>query len=230
MMNQTLVANVNNKNVYLINNNNIPFYVCLPSEKKANIVLNLVDDVNGINMTNNMESLTKEITNMYNKFDYADIAVVSPIIDNNLLEQAKLNNNEQIFGYLDKVMSYLINTVYKLLRDNNIEVDNKIKLNNNRSYSDFNDWFVKRYNGRVELADYNSMSNVNAISSEFEKESQTMDFASSAIANEVLDETRPIDTINNNVSTSPKEPGFVSYVLLGVIVAVISLVILYKLL
>lgn len=230
-MNQTLVANVNNKNVYLINNNDISFYVCFPNSNKASIVLNLVDNANSISMNNNMVNITNEITNIYSKFNYGDIAVVSPVVDSNLLEQVKLNNDGQVFNYLDKIMSYLINTVYKILKDNNIEVDNKIKLNNNKNYSDFNNWFIKRYNERVELVDYST-----APANKFDNVSSTpiLDSAASEIANKALEQSQPLtppDQSEINVSSdSMKEPGFVSYVLLGVIVAVISLVILYKLL
>lgn len=229
-MNQTLVANVSNKNVYLINNQSVPFYICIPNGGKASIVLNLVNDVRGISMNNNMTNLTNEVTNIYSKFNFSDVAVVTPILDSNLLEQAKLNINDQVLGYLDKVMGYLINTAYTILNNNNIMVDNKIKFNNNISYRNFNEWFVKKYNGRVELVDYynapvNKFDNVSQLSVTNNEES--------AIADNVLNNTSTISTVSvsnsNNVSDN-KEPGFVSYVLLGVIVAVISLVILYMLL
>ena len=254
-MNQTLVAKVNNKNIYLVNNETVPFYICIPTEKNASIVLNLVSNPTEISLNNNMQNITNAITNVYSSFTDNNIAVTTPIVDSNLLEQAKLNNNEQIFSYLDKTMSFLINTVYKILSSNNYQVDNVIKLNNNQSYAAFNNWFTNRYNGRVILADYNKENNIakdpTLIMDSFKQPApepvaqvhvenstpnptptEQQKDPNAAIADKVLDETHPLTTIGEeeNGFSRTKEPGFVSYVLLGVIVAVISLVILYKLL
>lgn len=224
-MNQTLIASVLNKNVYLVNDPKVPFYISIPNGENVNIVLNLVDDVSKISISSsNMTNLTSEITNVYSKFNFSNVAVVTPIMDSNLLEQVKLNNSESSFNYLDKIMGYLINTSYSFLKNNNIEVENKIKLNNNISYKYFNEWFVNRYNGRVELVDYS-----NAPVNSFENVSQVN--VSNEIADSVLDETSVIEPVSNvSGGGNIKEPGFVSYVLLGVLVAVISLVILYLLL
>lgn len=238
MMNQTLVANVENKNVYLINAQNISFYISIPKALKANIVLNLVSDVNVISTNNNMVVLTKNITDLYSSLNFGDVAIVTPILDGNILEQAKLGNDEKIFVYLDKIMGFLINTSYGILKNNGISVDNKIKLNNNEVYNNFNDWFVKRYNGRVEMIGGSSTSNVasNGVPvNRFVSAPQVSVESSeaSAIANDVLDNTTTISTLDSDGPVRPnevREPGFVSYVLLGVIVAVVSLVMLYMLL
>lgn len=250
-MNQTLVAKVNNKNIYLVNNETVPFYICIPTEKNVSIVLNLVSKPTEISLNNNMQAITNAITNVYSNFEDNNVAVATPIIDSNLLEQAKLNGNEQIFSYLDKTMSFLINTVYKILTSNNYQVDNVIKLNNNQDYKTFNDWFVNRYNGRVVLAKYNKENNTEKdptlIMDSFKQPEtpapapvpnptpipapQEKPDPNTAIANEVLEQTQSLSIGEENEGSSgTKEPGFVSYVLLGVIVAVISLVILYKLL
>ena len=253
-MNQTLVAKVKDKSVYLVNNDTVPFYICIPTEKNASIVLNLVSNPTEINLTNNMQGITSAITGIYNNFEDNNIAVVTPIIDSNLLEQAKLNNSEQIFSYLDQSMSFLINTVYKILTSNNYQVENIIKLNDNHSYSAFNNWFVNRYNGRVALTKYNKENVIEKdptlIMDSF-KQPATEPAApvqtpistptppqvekpnpNTALADEVLEQTQSLSVGEDNEQgfSRTKEPGFVSYVLLGVIVAVISLVILYKLL
>ena len=222
-MNQALITNVDNKNVYLVRDNNISFYICVPSSNKVSIVLNLVDNSNLINMNNaNMTDLTNCINDIYSKFHFNDVAVVTPVIDNNVFEQVKLGS-EQAFLYLDKVMGYLINTSYKYLTGNNIGVDEKIKFNNNTNYSKFNEYFVNRYKDRVLLVNYNEAP-VNA----FENKSVNSS-GSDMVANNVLENTSVIDTIDTSVNSSGniKEPGFVSYVLLGVLVAVATLVLLY---
>lgn len=228
-MNKNLIANVDNKNIYLITDKNISFYICVPNVKRANIVLNLLSNTNNINMNiTNISDLTNEVVNIYSKFHFNDIALVTPVLDSNLLEQIKLNNDEKIFAYTDKVMGYLINASYGILTSSNIEVEKQIKFNNNLDFQQFNDWFVKKYNGRVELVNYNT-----APINKFDNEatSKPDNSADAKLASDVLDNTASMQTLDSDSnSTTTKEPGFVSYVLLGVIVAVISLVILYKLL
>lgn len=230
-MNQTLVTNVFGKNVYLISTPNFSFYICIPNDGKGNIILNLVDDVNLISMNNTMASVTEEVTKIYNKFNFSDLAVVTPVFDSNLLEQVKLNNNSsQAFGYMDKYMGSLINSAYNFLSSKSIKVDDKIKLNNNPSYGDFCKWFVEKYKERVELVNYDNVP-INKFSNT--AESTVIKNEDSVLANNVLDNTAAmstIDTSGSGGSSVPKEPGFVSYVLLGVIVAVLSLVVLYLLL
>ena len=98
-MNKTLVANLEDKRIFLISDNNISFYIGIPNDTKVTIVLNLLDNTNSINSSNNMEELTNNIKSIYNKINFKDSSVVMPVMDNNILEQVKLNNNAQIFNY-----------------------------------------------------------------------------------------------------------------------------------
>lgn len=232
-MNQTLIANVKDKSVYLMNEKNISFYISVPKGGSASIVLNLVSDVNFISTNNNVSVLTERITNLYGDFCKGDYAVVTPILDSNILEQVKLFNDAKVFGYLDKVMGFLINTSYGFLKSSGLSVNNKIGLNNNVDYHIFNDWFVSRYNGRVGLINFDGDVR-DSVVNRFDNVSEvvSVDKESSELANDVLDNTTTFtsDVGTNNMVNDVREPGFVSYVLLGVIVAVVSLVILYMLL
>ena len=232
-MNKVLITNIDNRNIYLVTEDKISFYLNMPNTevKDVSIAINLLDTTNQINLdNNNSEKIKEEITNVYNGYHYNDVVIVTPIIDSNITEQLKLNNNEQIFLYTDKYISYLINQAYSLLATEEIKVNNIIKINNNKSYSTFLTWFVKKYEGRVELVEYtkNSLNNFNTNNTTNEEMQEDI-----SIANQVLDDTNSMDTIEDEDSLlddEPRDPGFVSYVLLGVIVIVVSLVILYKLL
>ncbi len=228
-MNKNLIANVDNKNVYLISDKKISFYICVPNVSKVNIVLNLVSNTNSINMgVSNISDLTNAVTEIYKSFHFNDIAVVIPVLDSNLIEQIKLNNDQKIFEYTNKVMGYLINTAYGILTSSNINVDSIIKFNSNQDFTAFINWFVAKYNGRVELVDYNQAP-VNKFENVASPQPEIN--ADSKLASDVLDKTASMDAINTTTSEkNVKEPGFVSYVLLGVIVAVVSLVALYMLL
>ena len=228
-MNKTLIASNSSTNIYFIKDEKSSFYISIPTNHdNLSIAINILDNSDNLNPTiSSGEQIQEQLNKVYQNFK--DIAAITPIIDSNLTEQLKLNNNEQIFNYTDKIISYLINQSYKLLTSENINVNNIIKLNNNKQYQEFNNWFIKKYNGRVELIDNNQVltpPNIETPNIEEKTEEQN-------IASEVLENTNTISVIDDN-EDKPAENvgglGFVSYVLLGVIVAVISLIILYMLL
>ncbi len=230
-MNKSLIIKNENTFIYYIQDEKIPFYISIPLNinSDVSIAIDLLDNPNILNSNQtNSEIINNKLNQIY--LNYKETATVIPLLDSNLMEQIKLNNNEKIFTYTDKIISYLINQAYSFLTGENIKVNNTIKLYNNRKYQVFNDWFIKKYNGRVELTDYNNQTNnnMNNVIAPHPEEK-----AAQNLANEVLENTNTINTINEEGVTQEKnthELGFVSYVLLGVVVAVISLVILYMLL
>lgn len=235
-MNQSLVVKLNNTAVYLISDKNISYYLSIPlsSAPKINIAINIAAGLNNNN-----------ISSIYQKFDTPDICLISPIFDPNVLLQAK-TLNEQVFSYIDKCISYLINTVYKIISTNNCTVDSKIILVKNIDYQNFEDWFTKRYQSRVDCIDYtnnnsnnnnltNNIVNNTPVNNQLQKEINpsipVVDTVNEEKANVVLNNTQDIVTNDENSSSSsePKDLGFVSYVLLGVVVAVAALALLYLL-
>ncbi len=232
-MNQTVIGNVLNKNIYLISDKNISFYISVPNEDKTAIVINLEDNTDIIDISKgNTNDITSKINGIYSKFNYENIAVVTPIINNQITEQVK-NNNPQYVSYLNKVLGYLINISYRYLKDSGKEVYAQIKLNNNESYKDFNYKFISLYKDRVELVNYNNIPQNRFENTNEESTQQTNEEALANTTTIALDDAyKEIEQEKENVKklTKKREPGFVSYVLLGVIVAVISLVILYLLL
>ena len=239
-MNQMVIGNILNRNIYLINDKNISFYISVPNEEKAAIVINLIDNANEIDISNgNAHNVTNKINEIYSKFNYDNIAVVTPVINNQITEQVK-NNAPQYVSYLNKVLGYLINISYRYLKDNGKEVYEQIKLNNNESYKDFNTKFVSMYNNRVELVNYNNppankIENTNmpiVENTSIEQNENSNEELANTTTIPLDDAYKEIEQEKENVKklTRKREPGFVSYVLLGVIVAVISLVVLYLLL
>ncbi|MBR3162273.1 MAG: hypothetical protein IKF19_06050 [Bacilli bacterium] len=229
-MEKMLITNINGRNIYIFTDDKISFYISMPNMEfnNTNIAINLIDNTNNINIANsNNELIKEEITKIYNNFHQDDFTIITPVLDSNLTEQIKLNNDEKIFNYTDRIISYLINCGYKILTNENIQVNNIIKLVNNPTYNDFNKWFINKYNGRVELIE----SNNNTLKQESEVPNDiSVSSEEKNIANEVLENTNTINAIKDNEMVpeeKTRDLGFVSYVLLGVVVAVISLVILY---
>lgn len=225
-MEQKVILKTNEQCIYLIKEKNLDFYLVIPNNRQVSIVLGLFPSVD----ENSIKSLPK----------VSDKAIVVPVINSVVLEQAnKMEANS--FKYLDNVLSFLINTSYKLLTYNHLEVNSKILINNHSLYQVFIQKYIEKYQGRVELYDLmpkqESKPMVTFSNQEIEKNKEQSAMTNERInmPNSTLDED--IEPILNDepVVTSSEvkeahEPGFVSYVLLGVLVAVISLVFLYLML
>lgn len=234
-MERRVVLQTSDQCIYLIKDTNLDFYMVIPNSRRVSIVLGIFPDVGD----NDIKSLPKE----------SDKVIVVPVINGQILTNA--NHLDTVsFKYLDNVLSYLINASYKVLTHNRLEVDKRILLNNHSMYSNFNNKYIEKYQGRVELYNLIQKSNpeITNVSTEvFEPVSATTViptfkpvepmFKNSDSSNSVLDELEAsvysdvsIEREVPVVSGDNKEPGFVSYILLGVLSAVVLLVLLYMVL
>jgi len=234
-MEQKIISKTEEQCIYLMKETNLDFYLIIPNNKQLSIVLGLFPDV------------TEEVIKTLPK--EKDKVLVIPVISSQILTNA--NHLEQVsFKYLDNVLSFLINISHKMLTHNKLSVNNKILLNNHASYENFNQQYIKKYEGRVELYNLFSKKPTTTINNRnifepvptqspestfkpveppFQQKntnSQTVD---------TLEESIEPILYNEPVISSPDikenhEPGFISYILLGVLVAVISLVFLYMIL
>ena len=220
-MEQKVISKTEEQCIYLMKDPNLAFYLIIPNEKQVNILLALFPEVT----EDIIKTLPKE----------KDKAIIIPIINNQFLTNA--NNLEPTsFTYIDKVLNYLINTVYQILNYNHVKVNEKVLLNNHSLYENFNNKYIERYNNRVEL--YNLMKPVEELHETIEK--QPIEETALETVPEPIDNSLPLTNQpeeqnneileNTNVKKRVRELGFVSYVLLGVLVAVISLVFLYLML
>ena len=222
-MEQKVILKTRERCIFLIRESKIDFYLVIPNSKKVSLVLGIFQNI--------QEEMVKNITN------YSDKAIVLPILSEQVLEGVKTNQSS-CFEYLDRFLSVLINSSYKILSFNHIEVSEKILLHNNSEYNSFNQWFQEKYHGRIELTNLASQPQPSFTNP---KTSESNPLAQATFTNQVetsniktennKDMNRPENNLSNeNVSkkeSNTKEPGFVSYVLLGVVVAVVSLVFLY---
>ena len=63
-MNKTLVATINNANIYLVNDDKIPFYICIPTTEinSASMLINILNNPNEINPSlNNIEQVKNKL-------------------------------------------------------------------------------------------------------------------------------------------------------------------------
>lgn len=226
-MEQKIIHKTNEQCIFLMKETNLDFYLIIPNNKQVSIVLGIFPDIN--------EEMIKNLSNEMDK------AVVIPVINSQILTSAN-HLDTTSFKYLDSVFSYLINISYKILTSNNLSVNQKILLNNNPLYENFNNKYLEKYNSRVEL--YNLVKKIDVAQNIFEpKEEVKKEFkpVNPPFQNQTTNNSDSIEELidpilyDEPVISSPdmkdtKEPGFVSYVLLGVLIAVISLIFLYMIL
>ncbi len=211
-MKQRVVAKDQEHCIYFIEEQNICFYLMIPNAKKITLVLELYPNIN--------DEIVKKIPIISEK------VIVIPVLEEKIFTGIK-SKQVDYFNYLDNILSHLINASYKILTFNHLEVEKKVILNQNSLYDGFNKWFIQKYESRVELMDLGL--NNSSLLDEKQEYTQT--------EKQPIPEDVPVKDSNPNIpETTPpleeeppkdKEPGFVSYVLLGVLVAVLSLVFLY---
>ena len=211
-MEKRIVLQESNRYIYWIKGDNSVFYLSIPNASKVHLVLNLIPNVT--------DDVIKGL-----KHDNDKVLVI-PIIDGDVLDRAKLNNAVD-FQSLDVIFSNTINLAYQILSYNHLEVDNVVSFLKNLDFESFQTWFIQKYDGRVVL---------------YEEKKEIDDVVPSSVQDTISNDAVPSSQVNNGViSNDDFHPdndldssrdgngslGFVSYVLLGVVVAVMSLIFLY---
>lgn len=207
-MEQKVIVKNENICIYFMKESNLGFYLLIPNTRHLKITLALFENTD--------ENFVKSI-----KIN-PDKAIVIPVIHADILKQAN-QIGSQSYNYLNQVLSFLINTSYKILSYNHIEVDNQILLNNSKKLENFEQNFISKYQGRVQsvkLIEEETPQVTIPITSPIENAPIKTD-VDNVTPTEMPEEEKTIPKVESH------EPGFVSYVLLGVVVAVLSLVFLY---
>ncbi len=197
-MEKRIVLQEDNRYIYWIKGEDSVFYLSIPKATQVNLVLNLIPNV------------TDDV--MKNLKHDGDKVMVVPIVDGDVLDRVKVNNATD-FQTLDGIFSSTINMAYQILSYNHLQVNEVVSFLENSSFESFQTWFIQKYQGRVilikEKKELDSVPPVQEVSSVIEE--------NNSLKNQEV-------VANTNKSGSM---GFVSYVLLGVVVAVLSLVMLY---
>lgn len=218
-MNKTFVASLENHNVYLINNNNVSFYLNVLKEKDAtNITLDIkYKKKNSIN----------DIVNYYEKIDNYNITLVVPLLE---VSEENINFNKQ-----SNYLSLVINCAYKLLTSNNVLVKDNINIIKHNSFkSAFTDFFISIFKNRVRYITLDNLvseevpyNKINAMNMSFVVGRPELDLTvKEEEMNEIIKETteKEQELSNNKVQkVNFATSGYVSYYLLGFLTAIITL-------
>lgn len=214
IMKYNLIEQSSDRYIYMIERNNSKFYMVIPSDINVDIVL-------GIFSSETLENV-KKIPHINGK------AVIVPELTKEHLDYLKAPrvSYEQASGYFSSV----INMAQGILVNSKKQVNPKVYFNNNRDFSSFINWYV----GAINKPDRFVIGNIFDINNNIEMANipfgikEDLPFSDNVQTNNV--ENQEIEQTKGVARTRKREPGFVSYVLLGVIVAIMSLIFLYMLL
>lgn len=246
-MKETLICSLEKHHIYYFNDSNVSFFMLTPYKEytDTNISIRLKSNYDTYDLTkNSLEVVTNELINYYKNLDNYNITLILPVFYDDVLNRIRVVDDMEIYQKLDRYLGYIFNTAYAFLTKNNIKVNNSIYVINNDSFNKFTNWFVARYNNRIEYktildlvkkngtySNYNVIEtpNINfvvgkdeepTIDKTVEMELETFD----SFARDVMPTDNNKKAVKNRKDTSS---GFVSYILLGVITFVVSIVLLY---
>lgn len=149
-MQETLIANFDNHDLFLLSGVDYSFYINLPKNiLNTKLCIELKPEYTAY-MTDDVNKIIDRVKNYYSKLDQFDITLVMPIFNDNILEDVRTNSSELIYNKLDNLLGNIINESYSFFLNNNISLDNTINFINNENCKVFMNWFITRYKGRVE--------------------------------------------------------------------------------
>lgn len=231
-MDKKLVLELQNHNVYYVKTNVVNYYITIPKNTdNTNICIELKSRMGNYDMELNDEIWVME--NVKTTFSYIDdynITLIIPVLKEeqiSILEKIDTTKYEQI----DKILGYVINSSYSVLKENNKKVSNQVILVNNDRYKTFINWFITRYRDRVickNLLELIQIFNANATS--YKKlETPVMSFVVGSYNTEV--EAPKVEQNDIEIPTAVPQKklqvsyGYASYWILAIVTLVVSAVV-----
>lgn len=244
-MKETLICSLEKHNIYYFSDSNCSFYILVPFKdyNETNITLRLKSNYQSYDLNkNSLETVTNELINYYKSVDNYNITLILPVFYDDILLRIRTVEDIEIYQKIDHYLGHIFNTAYAFLTKNNVKVNSNIYIINNDSFKKFTNWFVSRYNNRIEyktilelVKQSDNFSNYNLL------ETPSINFVVGKNEPPTIEKTSEIEveTFDNYVKNIDKEEkkviersgvgsaGFVSYILLGIITFVISMLLLF---
>ena len=186
---------------------------------------------------NELSKVENELINYYKNIDNYNITLLLPIFFDDTLDRVRVVNDSDLYHKLDKYFGEMFNEAYMFLTKNNIKVNSNIYFINNDSFKNFTNWYVSRYNNRIEyktvvdlVKENGSFHSYNVV------ETPSMNFVVGKESEPKLEKTFEVEveTFDNMLKNIEKEEkkatsnaGFVSYILLGIITFIVSMGLLF---
>lgn len=241
-MKETLICSLEKHNIYYLNGPDYGFYISVPYKDytETNITIRLKSNYHIYDLNQNpLEVVTNELINYYKNIDNYNITLILPVFYDDILIRIRTIDDLELYQKIDRYLGNIFNISHGFLTKNNIKVNSSIYVINNDSFKKFTNWFVSRYNNRIEyktilelVKQNDNFSNYNIV------ETPNINFVVSKNETPTLDKTvemevqtfdsfaKTIEENNSIKNNREQSAGFVSYILLGVITFGIFLAIL----
>jgi hypothetical protein len=231
-MDKKLVLELPNHNVYYVKTDVVNYYITIPKNTDStNITIELKNRMGNYDVELNDEIWVME--NIKTTFSYIDnhnITLVLPILKQEQTSILETIDNTK-YDEIDKVLGFVINNSYNLLRENDKKVSNQVILVNNDRYKTFINWFITKYKSRVvckSLLELIQLFNANATS--YKKlETPVMNFVVGSYNTEVTApkiEQKEIPAQEPEKELLPQASyGYATYWILAIVTLVVSAVV-----
>lgn len=244
-MKETLICSLEKHNIYYLSNSNYGFYISVPFKdyQDTNIAIRLKSNYQSYDLSkNSLDVVTNELINYYKNLDNYNITLILPVFNDDILSRIITVDDMEIYQKIDNSLANIFNNAYALLTKNNIKVNSNIYVINNDSFKRFTNWFVSRYNNRIE---YKTILELIKQSDDFNTynvvETPSINFVVGRNEEPTIEKTAQIELqtfdsyvkqefeekLKNELAKKISSGGFVSYILLGVIAFGVSLALLW---
>lgn len=244
-MKETLICSLEKHNIYYLGNSNYGFYISIPFKdyQDTNIAIRLKSNYQSYDLSkNSLDVVTNELINYYKKLDNYNITLILPVFNDDILSRIITVDDMEIYQKIDNSLANIFNNAYALLTKNNIKVNSNIYVINNDSFKRFTNWFVSRYNNRIE---YKTILELIKQSDNFNTynivETPSINFVVGKNEEPTIEKTAQIELqtfdsyvkqefeekLKSELAKKVSNGGFVSYILLGVIAFGVSLALLW---
>lgn len=233
-MNKKLILELQNHNVYYVKTDVVNYYITIPKNiDSTNITIELKNRMGNYDIELNDEIWV--IENIKTTFSYIDsynITLVLPVLKENQISILEKIDHTK-YDEIDKILGFVINNSYNLLKENNKKVSNQVILVNNDRYKTFINWFITKYKNRVvckNLLELIQLFNANATS--YKKlETPVMNFVVGSYNNEVTapkieQKELPVSETEPETKLVPQASyGYATYWILAIVTLVVSAVV-----
>ncbi|MGM9882014.1 MAG: hypothetical protein ACI31S_04145 [Bacilli bacterium] len=248
-MKETLICTLEKHHIYYLNDAKCSFYIAVPFKEydETNLTIRLKSNYQTYDLSkNSLEIVTKELINYYKSIDNYNITLILPVFYDDILLRIRTVNDMEIYQKIDHYLGNIFNESYIFLKKNNIKVNNNIYIINNDSFKNFTNWFVSRYNNRIEYKtvlelakEDDNFNNYNVVKTptinfvvgknEIPELAKTVELEIQTFDNlaKDLDKENNLSRQNGISKRKEESSGFVSYILLGIISLGLSLLLLY---
>lgn len=152
-MKETLICKLDKHCIYYLSDINFGFYILLPGSdyKETNISIRLKSNYQNYDLNRNpLEKVTTELINYYKSIDNYNVTLILPVFYDDLLMRIRTIDDLELYQLMDQYLGKIFNYAFQFLTKNGIKVNNNIYVVNNDSFKKFTNWFVARYNNRIE--------------------------------------------------------------------------------